>query len=648
MLVFLRSSPHLFPVARGSLILLVCAVVSVSAWGAATNVLSRIDRAVVDLENLRTLARDSTNEADRAVWARRVELAEKEVGNARRLAELETRAVELARARRSRGDTAQSLRGLLRDIDTNTAAVVSVGAELDSRIRQVRSRRTAKAADLAQTGQDEESAQRRADLAQAIQTLDTEIETLILRREVIEYRLRLIRESVRVDANLDEEAVVTRPTISSLLARRRLVDEAVKATEAVEVTLERVGQQREGTAERLALEKERFQHLDEEIATLDELNRATKTSIFSFKKVDPALQERQRRIASVLADSRSHKETLGEQIKLLEDQVGALDDSIGILQQGLALVKAEHAHIQAQIADMTERIVRRISIPATIVAGLIVLDFVLGRILLPLVFRRENLLVARRFTNYMVLMLVVGVLVVFFMEDLKAIATLLGLVGAAIVIALQDLCSAFAGWFVIVSGRKVRVGDRVEVDGVKGDVVDIQILRTTLMEVNNWLGVDEQTGRVITIPNSFIFKSNVFNFTRQHDFVWARLDITVTYETPFEESRELMFRILKEETAAEFEAAAKAQAEAESRHGLPEAHYEPKMHVVLADSGVLYSLLYVAHYKRLPATRTRLNNRIMAEFAKDTRMQLAYPTTRQFSEETVIHKTADGSIIARP
>lgn len=620
---------------------------STSARAAGSNESSRVARAEQDLANLQALARDSTNELDRAVWTRRIELAGKEVENARRLAELEERAAELARARRSREDTAQVLRGLLREIDTNSAAITSVGGELDGKIRQVRSRRAAKISELAATAQDEESAQKRSDLAQAVQSYDVELETLALRRDVIEYRQRLIREAIRIDAFLAEDAVVTRPTISALLAKRRAADESTKAVEAVDVTVERVSQQRDGTVERLALEKDRLQHLDEEIATLAELNRATKTSIFSFKKVDPALQERQRRVADLLADSRSHKEALGDQIKHLEEQVEALDASLGVLQQGSTLVKAERAYLQAQTADMGQRIIRRISVPAVIVGGLFVLDLLLGRILLPVFFRREHLLVARRFTNYMVLLLMIGVLVVFFMEDLKAIATLLGLVGAAIVIALQDLCSAFAGWFVIVSGRKVRVGDRVEIDGVKGDVVDIQILRTTLMEVNNWLGVDEQTGRVITIPNSFIFKSSVFNFTRQHDFVWAKLDITVTYETPFEESRDLMFRILKEETATEFEAACKAQAEAESRHGLPEAHYEPKMYVILADSGVLYSLLYVAHYKRLPATRTRLNNRIMSEFAKDTRMQLAYPTTRQFSEETVIHKTADGSVIAR-
>lgn len=217
----------------------------------------------------------------------------------------------------------------------------------------------------------------------------------------------------------------------------------------------------------------------------------------------------------------------------------------------------------------------------------------------------------------------------FFFEDLRPFATTLGIAGAAVVIALQDLCSSFAGWFVIVASRKIYVGDRIEVDGRVGDVLDVQLLRTTILELRGWLDVDEPTGRVIVIPNSFIFKEKLINFNHVHPYIWNKIDITITYETPAPAAGALLLRILQEETAQEFVEARQGAGRMERVYGVPDSEYVPKIHAVIADSGVLYRLLFVSHYRRVDEVRTRINNRILAEFEKDKRMQLAYPTQRE-------------------
>ena len=166
------------------------------------------------------------------------------------------------------------------------------------------------------------------------------------------------------------------------------------------------------------------------------------------------------------------------------------------------------------------------------------------------------------------------------------------------------------------------------------DEGDIQLLRTTLLEINNWLGVDEPTGRILVIPNNFVFKSKVFNYNYLHPFIWNKLDITVTYETPAQEAQDLLRRILEEETRENFATASQGSRSMETVYGVPDANYQPKIYSFLADSGVMFRLVFVAHYKSCSSTRNRINERIIREFAKDPRMQLAYPTTRQiFSPE---------------
>lgn len=612
-------------------VVLLAAVVSSFA---ATNGGSRVARAQADLANLEAMARESTNEADRAIWERRVALAQKGVENARRLATLEAKAGELSRNENQRGDTFHVLRGMVRDIESNTSSTTNAAGEMDRKIRQLRDARAAIASDKIVAGDDEEEAQQaRAKQNQRVLSLDAQIAAAMFQRDALDYELRLKQESQRIDSVLREDALSASPSIGAILAKRRAAADAVKSEESFAATLERVREQRDGVAEKAGIERERLKYLDDEVTTLAELNKATKNSIFSFKKQDPALAERQKRIALMLAEASSEKEALGVRIQHFEAQVAALDGSVDSLQKAVRLIAAERIHLDARILDLTQRLTRKVAIPAAIALAILLVQFLLSRAFFPLMFKRENLLMARRGTMYFALMLITLVVAVSFLDDLKAIATMLGLVGAAIVIALQDLCSAFAGWFVIMAGRKVRVGDRVEIDGVKGDIVDIQILRTTLLELNNWLGVDEETGRVITIPNSFIFKSAIFNYTRMHPYIWDKMDVLLTRETPFKESQALIKRILEEETKDEFVAACKAEEEAEHKFGLPQSHYKPKLYTSLAESGVLHTLVYVSYYKHVSDMRTRLGQRILAELDGNVRIRLAYPTSRQFEAE---------------
>ena len=86
--------------------------------------------------------------------------------------------------------------------------------------------------------------------------------------------------------------------------------------------------------------------------------------------------------------------------------------------------------------------------------------------------------------------------------------------------------------------------------------------------------------------------------------------------------------MLEEETREEFEAAREAAKSIEHEYGVPDATYQPKLYVYIADSGVQYRLVYCAHYRRVGAARNRINNRIIRQFEANPRLQFAYPTER--------------------
>jgi small-conductance mechanosensitive channel len=239
---------------------------------------------------------------------------------------------------------------------------------------------------------------------------------------------------------------------------------------------------------------------------------------------------------------------------------------------------------------------------------------------------------ARRLVRY--LLTAVGILVLggFLVDDLTGVMTMLGVVSAGLVISLQDVCTSVFGWFVIMAGGKLGIGDRIEVDGVRGDVIDIQLLRTTLVEINGWLGLDQPTGRVILLPNNFVFKSKVFNFTHGHPYIWGKVDVTITFSTPVASALLLFQRILEEETREDFVAARRAGAQMQSMYGVEDANYQPRISTRIGESGVTLSLLYVNHYRHESATRNRINRRLVAELERHSHIRLAYATMHILNE----------------
>jgi small-conductance mechanosensitive channel len=323
---------------------------------------------------------------------------------------------------------------------------------------------------------------------------------------------------------------------------------------------------------------------------------------------------------------RAKKKAALDQIPFISEQIDSIKRAQEAVRLRQNLLTEEAALQQDQYNTLKTGYVARLRWPAAVLTALTIL-FVLSRVvLLRLVFKNEELFLAYRLARYIGIVAAVAVVCLFLFDDLSMVAATLGVVSAALVISLQDVCTSVFGWFVIMLGGKFGIGDRLEIDGTRGDVIDIQLLRTTLLEVNGWLGIDQPTGRVIVVPNNFIFRSKVFNFSHGHPFIWGKIDITVTYSTKVPAAMALLQQVLEEETREEFAAAQKASTIIRKKYGVDDAVYIPKIYTHLADSGVTFSLFYVADYHAFSATRNRINRRLIDRLDERPDIQLAYNT----------------------
>ncbi|MGH9482830.1 MAG: mechanosensitive ion channel family protein, partial [Terriglobales bacterium] len=124
------------------------------------------------------------------------------------------------------------------------------------------------------------------------------------------------------------------------------------------------------------------------------------------------------------------------------------------------------------------------------------------------------------------LLAVLAALIVLFGRP-PQILTVLGLAGAGLTVAFQDAIMSVGGWFVLMGRNGVRIGDWVEINGVVGEVLEIRLLRTVMLETGNWIAAGHPTGRRVFFPNNFALKGSYFNYSTAGQWLWDQLEVPV-------------------------------------------------------------------------------------------------------------------------
>jgi small-conductance mechanosensitive channel len=176
--------------------------------------------------------------------------------------------------------------------------------------------------------------------------------------------------------------------------------------------------------------------------------------------------------------------------------------------------------------------------------------------------------------------------------------TILGLTTAGLTLVLQDFIIAFFGWFVLMGKRGIRIGDWVEINGVAGEVAEISLFRTSILETGNWTDLGHPTGRRVSFINSFAIKGQYFNFSTTGQWMWDEIRFSVP---PQEENYAMIERIHAAVLQETKEAARLAEAEwkRSPRHeGLSQFAADPAVEMRPGDSGINIVVRYVTRPSR--------------------------------------------------
>ncbi|KUK43402.1 MAG: Transporter, small conductance mechanosensitive ion channel (MscS) family [Methanothrix harundinacea] len=232
----------------------------------------------------------------------------------------------------------------------------------------------------------------------------------------------------------------------------------------------------------------------------------------------------------------------------------------------------------------------------------------------------------KKTVSILYLVVLVAVVINIWVDSTQSLLVSYGIIAAGLAVALQDLFKNFVGGIIIIVTGIYKVGDRVEINTKKGDVIDIDILYTTLMEMGEWMSGDQATGRLTIIPNGYILSGSVNNYTKDHDFLWDDISIPITYDSDWKEAVTRILSVVRRETDHVSFSAEKSLSTLEEKYYLPRRVVEPAVFITLTDNWINFNIRYMTVVRERRMTKNKLSRLILDEIEKSDKIKVASTT----------------------
>lgn len=222
----------------------------------------------------------------------------------------------------------------------------------------------------------------------------------------------------------------------------------------------------------------------------------------------------------------------------------------------------------------------------------------------------------RKLTSFIGFVLMALMVTIVYNDKLGGLTVALGVAGAGIAFALQEVIVSVAGWMAIVFGSFYKTGDRVQLGGIKGDVIDIGVLRTTIMETGEWVDGDLYNGRIVLVANSFVFKEPVFNYSGDFNFLWDEIKLPVQFGSNYNRTREILLKVADEVVGEYTKGANEEWAIMLRKFRIEKAKTDPQVSMVVTDGGVVFTLRYTVDFKYRRSTKDKIFTKVLDELQK--------------------------------
>lgn len=224
-------------------------------------------------------------------------------------------------------------------------------------------------------------------------------------------------------------------------------------------------------------------------------------------------------------------------------------------------------------------------------------------------------------------LLLVVISISYFTGNIKDVALAVGLFTAGVTITLQELILSIAGSVYIFLVKVYKPGDRIEINGIKGDVIDVDSIYTTMMEIGQWVSSDNYSGRIVKLSNAFVFRGPVYNYSRDFPFIWDEFDLPIRYGSDIELAKKIVLEIAQTQLSDYVQESVKQWKSVVGRYYIEDAMVEPTLAITLTENWIRFNLRYIVDYRKRRYTAHLLNDLIRRAVEKTGgKVQLASTT----------------------
>ena len=200
--------------------------------------------------------------------------------------------------------------------------------------------------------------------------------------------------------------------------------------------------------------------------------------------------------------------------------------------------------------------------------------------------------------------------ILYFSGAIKDFTIIIGLFTAGIAFTLQELILSIAGSLYIFMVKVYKPGDRIEINGIKGDVIDVDSIYTTMMEIGQWVSSDNYSGRIVKLSNAFVFKGPIYNYSQDFPFIWDEFNLPIRYGSDVDLAKSIIIEIATE-LLSEYTANSKTQwNDVVNKYYIEDAQVDPTLAISLTDNWIQFNLRYIVDFKKRRHTKHLLNDKI--------------------------------------
>ncbi len=210
----------------------------------------------------------------------------------------------------------------------------------------------------------------------------------------------------------------------------------------------------------------------------------------------------------------------------------------------------------------------------------------------------------------------------------KSFAIMISILSVGLALALQEVIVTIAGFFLIIFKKPYEIGDRIELKDTIGDIIDIDMYHTTILEIGNWVNGDLSTGRIVKIPNSEIFKNNIYNYNTGWQYIWDEINITITYESDYKKAEKILIGIAEKKSKEIEDDVQKQLKKLSKKYLIIFNKFSPKIFVKIGASGIELYLRYLAPVKGRRFLRDHIQRQFLDKIAKLDNINITYATYR--------------------